>query len=174
LAGGLENSDGLGVAQALERPLDDELQALGQFLVDKLDEQSDLLRAMPDHVKGHGLEERLRQIHVALQIAKGHFGFDHPEFRRMARGVGILRPKGGSEGVHVRQGAGERLRYEHQNLRDERAEAFASYLYAGVYDYSYVARATTPGNFVVPPAKAEEMYAPETFGRSSSDRVIVF
>jgi len=26
---------------------------------------------------------------------------------------------------------------------------------------------------VVPPAKAEEMYAPETFGRSAGDRVIV-
>lgn len=63
--------------------------------------------------------------------------------------------------------------YEHQNLRDERAEAFASLLWAGVYDYSYVCRATTPGEFVVPPAKAEEMYNPETFGRSASDRVIV-
>jgi hypothetical protein len=63
--------------------------------------------------------------------------------------------------------------YEHDNLRDERAEAFASLLWAGVYEYAYVVRATTPGNFVVPPAKAEEMYAPETFGRSASDRVIV-
>ncbi len=63
--------------------------------------------------------------------------------------------------------------YEHQNMRDERVEAFASLLWAGVYEYSYVARATTPGNFVVPPARAEEMYAPETFGRSGSDRVIV-
>ncbi|GMU56021.1 MAG: hypothetical protein AMXMBFR33_51670 [Candidatus Xenobia bacterium] len=63
--------------------------------------------------------------------------------------------------------------YEHQNMRDERVEAFASLLWAGVYEYSYVARATTPGNFVVPPARAEEMYAPETFGRSASDRVIV-
>ena len=61
--------------------------------------------------------------------------------------------------------------FEHQNLRDERTEAFASLLWEGVYKYSYVARATTPGNFVVPPAKAEEMYHPETFGRSSSDRV---
>ena len=25
----------------------------------------------------------------------------------------------------------------------------------------------------LPPAKAEEMYAPETFGRSTSDRVVV-
>ena len=39
--------------------------------------------------------------------------------------------------------------------------------------YTYVARATTPGNFVVPPPKAEEMYMPETFGRGGSDRVIV-
>jgi len=46
-------------------------------------------------------------------------------------------------------------------------------LWDGVYTYSYVARATTPGEYVVPPAKAEEMYAPETFGRSSTDRVIV-
>jgi uncharacterized protein YfaS (alpha-2-macroglobulin family) len=63
--------------------------------------------------------------------------------------------------------------YEHQNLRDERSEAFTSLLWDGVYTYTYYARATTPGEFYVPPAKAEEMYAPETFGRSASDRVIV-
>ncbi|HYJ81184.1 MAG TPA: hypothetical protein VEW03_16335, partial [Longimicrobiaceae bacterium] len=63
--------------------------------------------------------------------------------------------------------------YEHQNLRDDRAEAFTSYLPAGVYTYSYVARATTPGQFIVPPARAEEMYSPETFGRGKTDRVIV-
>jgi uncharacterized protein YfaS (alpha-2-macroglobulin family) len=63
--------------------------------------------------------------------------------------------------------------FEHQNLRDERAEAFTSLLWEGIYNYSYVARATTPGSFVVPPAKAEEMYHPETFGRSSTDRVVI-
>jgi uncharacterized protein YfaS (alpha-2-macroglobulin family) len=63
--------------------------------------------------------------------------------------------------------------YEHQNMRDERVEAFASLLWEGVHKYEYVARATTPGNFVVPPPKAEEMYMPETFGRGDSDRVIV-
>ncbi len=63
--------------------------------------------------------------------------------------------------------------YEHQNMRDERAEAFTSLLWDGVYDYSYFARATTPGTFIVPPAKAEEMYSPEVFGRSGSDWVIV-
>jgi uncharacterized protein YfaS (alpha-2-macroglobulin family) len=63
--------------------------------------------------------------------------------------------------------------YEHQNLRDDRAEAFTSLLWEGEHEYSYFARATTPGLFVVPPAKAEEMYAPETFGRGQSDRVRV-
>jgi len=61
--------------------------------------------------------------------------------------------------------------FEHQNFRDERAEAFCSLLWEGVYNYSYVARATTPGQFVVPPAKAEEMYHPETFGRTGTDFV---
>ena len=63
--------------------------------------------------------------------------------------------------------------YDHENLRDERVEAFASLLWDGVWSYSYFARATTPGNFIVPPAKAEEMYTPETFGRSAGDRVVV-
>ncbi len=63
--------------------------------------------------------------------------------------------------------------FEHQNFRDERAEAFSSLLWEGVYNYTYVARATTPGQFVVPPAKAEEMYTPETFGRTATDRVTV-
>lgn len=63
--------------------------------------------------------------------------------------------------------------YEHENLRDECAEAFTSLLWDGVYDYFYIARATTPGTFIAPPAKAEEMYSPEVFGRSGSDWVVV-
>lgn len=63
--------------------------------------------------------------------------------------------------------------YEHDNLRDERAEAFSSLLWDGVYEYTYVARATTPGLFIVPPPKAEEMYSPETFGRGATARVSV-
>jgi len=63
--------------------------------------------------------------------------------------------------------------FEHQNLRDERAEAFQSLLWEGKYEYNYIARATTKGRFVVPPAKAEEMYSPEVFGRSSTDKVVI-
>jgi uncharacterized protein YfaS (alpha-2-macroglobulin family) len=58
--------------------------------------------------------------------------------------------------------------YDHQNLRDDRAEAFKTYLSSGSYNYSYTVRATTRGTFIVPPTKAEEMYSPSTFGRSAS------
>jgi hypothetical protein len=43
----------------------------------------------------------------------------------------------------------------------------------GTYEYSYVARATTPGRFVAPPARAEELFAPEVFGRSATATVVV-
>jgi len=63
--------------------------------------------------------------------------------------------------------------YEHQNLRDERAEAFASLVWEGVHEYVYTVRATTPGTFVAGPPKAEEMYSPEVFGRGAGDRVVI-
>lgn len=62
---------------------------------------------------------------------------------------------------------------EHENLRDERAEAFRSLLWPGVYEWRYVMRATSAGNFIIPPAKAEEMYAPEVFGRSATETVTI-
>ncbi|MFN8422252.1 MAG: alpha-2-macroglobulin family protein [Anaerolineae bacterium] len=63
--------------------------------------------------------------------------------------------------------------YDHTGYRDDRVEVFASWLEGGVYRYSYIARATTPGSFVAPPTKAEEMYHPETFGRGAPVRVRV-
>jgi len=63
--------------------------------------------------------------------------------------------------------------FDHQNLRDQQAEAFTALLNAGEYDYSYVMRATTPGDYHVPPTKVQEMYAPETFGRTASEHVTI-
>lgn len=63
--------------------------------------------------------------------------------------------------------------YEHENMRDERVEAFASLLYPGVYTYKYTALATTPGEYILPPTRAEEMYSPETFGRTATGRLTV-
>lgn len=56
--------------------------------------------------------------------------------------------------------------WTHTEIRDDRVLLFADALPPGVHVASFVARATTPGQFVLPPAHAEEMYAPEVFGRS--------
>ena len=63
--------------------------------------------------------------------------------------------------------------FDHQNLRDDRAEAFSTWLGAGSYEYTYVARATTPGTFVTPPTRAEQIYEPEVFGRGASTTVTI-
>jgi uncharacterized protein YfaS (alpha-2-macroglobulin family) len=63
--------------------------------------------------------------------------------------------------------------YDHQNLRSDRAEAFAEWLQGGIYSYTYFATATTTGTFVAPPTRAEQVYAPETFGRDGTDKVVI-
>ncbi len=56
--------------------------------------------------------------------------------------------------------------FDHRELRDDRVLWIATVLWPGTYNVSYVARATTPGVFVRPPAHAEEMYNPAVNGRS--------
>ena len=64
-------------------------------------------------------------------------------------------------------------RWDHVNMRDSRVEAFQMDLREGVHRFSYTVRATTPGTFIAAPTKAEEMYSPETFGRSTGLTVVV-
>lgn len=56
--------------------------------------------------------------------------------------------------------------FEHRELRDDRVMWSATTVYPGRYTLTYLARATTPGRFVRPPAYAEEMYDPSVFGRT--------
>lgn len=56
--------------------------------------------------------------------------------------------------------------WEHKEIRDDRVLYFARQLWKGSYQATYVARATTVGTFVRPPAQAEEMYNPAVRGRS--------
>ncbi|MBW8771542.1 MAG: hypothetical protein JF589_17450, partial [Gemmatimonadetes bacterium] len=56
--------------------------------------------------------------------------------------------------------------WSHKEIRDDRVHWFARRLWKGTFEISYVARATTVGTFVRPPAYAEEMYNPGVHGRS--------
>ncbi|MBI2766304.1 MAG: Ig-like domain-containing protein [Chloroflexi bacterium] len=57
--------------------------------------------------------------------------------------------------------------------RDDRVTLRASTLRKGVYEFIYYARATSPGDYFVAPARIEESYFPEVFGRSDSGRFTV-
>ena len=63
--------------------------------------------------------------------------------------------------------------WDQVDLRDDRVVLLATRLPAGVHEYVYYARATTPGDFFAAPARAEESYFPEVFGRSDSGRFTV-
>lgn len=56
--------------------------------------------------------------------------------------------------------------FDHREIRDDRVVFAATRLPPGTYYATYVARATTPGTFVRPPAFAEEMYNPAVQGRT--------
>ena len=43
----------------------------------------------------------------------------------------------------------------------------------GVHEFTYIVRATTAGTFRTAPARAEEMYEPEVFGRTATTRIEV-
>jgi len=66
-----------------------------------------------------------------------------------------------------------RTRWAHRQLRDDRVELFADVLAAGSSRQEYLARATSAGTFVVPPAMAEAMYRPALHGRSGAATLTV-
>jgi uncharacterized protein YfaS (alpha-2-macroglobulin family) len=63
--------------------------------------------------------------------------------------------------------------FSNTQMRDEKVVLFATYLPKGTYEYTYLMRASVPGQFLVMPTNAYEMYFPEVFGRSDGGKFTV-
>ena len=63
---------------------------------------------------------------------------------------------------------GDVIACDSQEFRDDRVICYVDRLPAGLHTFRFAARAVVPGEFAFPPASAEEMYHPETFGTSDS------
>ncbi|MDR1545803.1 MAG: hypothetical protein LBU12_03640 [Deltaproteobacteria bacterium] len=63
--------------------------------------------------------------------------------------------------------------YQRQEFRPESVAVYADFVPAGVYTLSYLVRPVTPGRYPTPGPQAEEMYAPETFGRGAGQVLTV-
>jgi uncharacterized protein YfaS (alpha-2-macroglobulin family) len=58
--------------------------------------------------------------------------------------------------------------FDHVDRKDDRVDLFATRLSEGIHSFTYIVRATTAGTFRTAPARAEEMYSPEIFGRTGT------
>ena len=66
-----------------------------------------------------------------------------------------------------------KLEPSHVESHDDRVFLYVDSLAPGVYEYEYYLRALVPGSFKHLPARAEELYFPEIFGRTTGDTITV-
>jgi alpha-2-macroglobulin len=70
-------------------------------------------------------------------------------------------------------GAQDTSSVDHTEIKNDRVLMFATVLPSGATVLQYVARATTPGSFTVPPTQVEDMYRSEVFGRTATTKFTV-
>ena len=85
---------------------------LDQTLFDVLVEKGQIVAAPFQDMPAEVAEEFLGQAGIGLQVGKGHLRLDHPELGGMARGVGVLGPEGGAEGVDIAKGQGVQFPFQ--------------------------------------------------------------
>jgi uncharacterized protein YfaS (alpha-2-macroglobulin family) len=99
-----------------------------------------------------------------------------PEGHCLALYPAVVREQSGDEwdehAWYHRGLAGLLTRYR-QEIHDDRVLFFVDEMPPGLHRFTYVARATTPGRYRVPPAKVEEMYQPEVFARTGAAEIVV-
>lgn len=76
-------------------------------------------------------------------------------------------------GGSYRTDSSRTLRPTHVESHDDRVFLYMESLSPGVYEYKYYLRALVPGEFQHLPARAEELFFPEVFGRTSGDIITI-
>ena len=100
---------------------------------------------------------RVRHVAVNLPIPAGL------EPINLSLGGPKVLPLGGRRGWFV----------SHEELHPDRALVFADDLSPGTHHHTVYLRATTPGTYDMPAARAEAMYAPEIFSRAPGRTLVV-
>ena len=80
-----------------------------------------------------------------------------------------VEPSARAAGAALRQEAW----FDHQNLRAQRVECFATLLEAGSYVYRYRARALRAGSYIAPPAEVKEIYNPTFHSSTATQRIVI-
>lgn len=114
-------------------------------------------------------------VRVKLEVQLPVDGFYLLIEDKLPGGLEALNENLNSESHQVNQYDGqpiyywEELGYNYKEVRSDRVSFFVTELAAGVYEYSYLARATHTGLFAALPAEVSAMYDFSLWGRSGSD-----
>ena len=93
----------LGVGESLKFMAQHEMQTRQQLLIKHVIEELQIISAMLKRVIGKILEHLFRQIHVIVDIVKGHFWLDHPKFSKVTRCITILRTECRAKRINLSQ-----------------------------------------------------------------------
>jgi uncharacterized protein YfaS (alpha-2-macroglobulin family) len=117
------------------------------------------------------------RVRVTLQVATPQPRFDVALVDQLPAGLeaidGTLATTSMQDLADERGGNDAGYGFGRRQLNDASVAWYGSYLPPGVQTVSYLARATTPGTYVLPGATIEEMYHPEVHGRTASGSVVV-
>ncbi|MCP4503234.1 MAG: hypothetical protein GY822_25130 [Deltaproteobacteria bacterium] len=93
---------------------------------------------------------------------------------RLPAGFEVENPRLNRQGAPTRAiPAREKWTPDYMNLRDDRVEVFGSLPYKEKRTFIYAARATTAGEFAMPPVSVSAMYEPRIWSRKAGGRLTV-
>jgi hypothetical protein len=123
--GCLKDVDGLGVGEAYKGVLQHKPEFFQQalfgalvfgllalFFSQTLVQKGQVFGAFFQNVAYNVLGEGLGQVYVGVEVVKGHFRLNHPEFRQVPCGVGVFRSEGGAKGVDLAQCHGAKFSFQ--------------------------------------------------------------
>ena len=119
-------------------------------------------------------EEYVVVVKVTVPYERHFVVVDTP----IASGMRILNSSFATESSEVKnitgnQGTSWWGGFNHTENYNDKILLFADILDKGEHVYKYVVRAATPGEYLLPATKAEEMYNPEVFGYDGQYKVVI-
>ena len=133
--GFFEQTNTFCVRQTHEFGVDHGVQAIEQGFVDHIIEEFEVLSAVFECPTYAVLDEVFFEIHQLREVHKGNFRLNHPELRKVARGVRVFGAEGRTEGVDRTECCGTEFAFELSRYGQARA---LTEEVVGIVDLSFV------------------------------------
>ena len=106
VTGVFHNLNSLGISNACKAVFNDIVQFVQQAGFDEFVKQFQIFGAMLHNMSDTAANHILGQIHVVINVGKGHLRLNHPKLGGMARGIGVFGAECGAESIDISQAHG--------------------------------------------------------------------